>query len=106
MFFSFNTYKSNNIIQLFNIKYIKNLRIFLFYKSYVKFNLKYRINLVKHRWVQKTPLARLNYFYKLHLFMKSFRLQILLYEFVISKYKKALIDFFKTIKILYPFEFL
>jgi len=56
--------------------------------------------------VQKTPLARLNYFYKLHLFMKSFRLQTLLYEFVLTTHKKKMLSFFKSLKILYPFEFL
>lgn len=106
IFFSFNIKPINTIIQLLNIKYIKNLRLFLFYKSYVKFNLKYKLNTIKTRWTQKTPLARLHYFYKLHLFMKSFRVQILIYEYVPTIHKKKILNFFKTTKSLYPLEFL
>lgn len=38
--------------------------------------------------------------------MKSFRLQILLYEYVLTIHKKKILNFFKATKILYPFEFL
>lgn len=38
--------------------------------------------------------------------MKSFRLQTLLYEFVLTTHKKKMLCFFKSLKILYPFEFL
>lgn len=95
----------NNIINLFNIKYIKNLRLFLFYQSYVKFNFKKRLIISKKRWAPRTPLVRLNFFYKLHMFMKSFRAQILTYELVYIFSKYRLMPFFKHLKVLYPLEY-
>lgn len=97
--------KKNNLIVLFNLKYIKNLRLFLFYQNYIKFNFKKRTLFSKKRWAHRSPLIRLNFFYKLHMFMKSFRAQILSYEIVNYTNKYRLMPFFKFIKVLYPLEY-
>ena len=103
--FFFYRQNKNNLITLFNIKYIKNLRLFLFYNNYVKFNFKKRFFRLRKRWTSKAPLIRLNFFYKMHMFMKSFRAQILTYELVNCAFKSSVMVFFKLVKVLYPLEY-
>lgn len=101
----FNNKPKNNIIVLFNIKFVKNLRLFLFYQSYGKFNFKKKFRLVRKRWSYKSPLMRLNFFYKLHMFMKLFRAQMLNYEYIIPIFKEKIMVYLRNIKVLYPLEY-